>query len=495
MKYILFVIAVLSISACFLQPKGDVAELTISLQGAEGARVLGDEVDGLRLYLVNQNGAYYRFSDGRLYYQASEGETAAGTVTVEVPAGDWMVALELGEFVGEALLPRDYGISELTTIAPGVDNDVAINTEDSPFIWSEELIGSAFNGIVAFGTSGDRIYASTADKLYAGSSVTTLAEMSPAFNYSSYPVNSISKGTFFDTDPVKILEGPAQSELWVNTEEGIVPYRDGDFIYDFQNTRFSVLSSGGYFNPQVDAALPADIDPSDVTIFYKTESAFGGMNVAYDIDETSIPDYEDWTWNVNDNFDETFAGELVYEFFIHDGATYLATKLGTLKLDNDLVSTGGGDFLAEADEISISDEDGGEYDVIPIRGVSYVPDDGILLATDAGVFTATLTSTDSVISSLQLIGETEGKSFTTTAVSSDGSYAAAASATGVFLFKKAGSSFAAKDFPVYTGVPGGISSLTFIEDSGILVIAGEGGEESLSPDGGIAQIDVGALNW
>ncbi len=476
--------AAVMFAGCNLRPESGGAVLSLSLDQAGISRTIGEDVDTVRLYLVNENGAYYTFSEGVLYYESA----VPGTIEVEVPAGSWTVALELGKQLSNgALLPTDYGVSTLTEISPGVDNNVAITTADTPFAWSEALAGAAFNGVV---TIDSGIYVSTSSKLYEGTGTADLEEISPVFNYSEYAIESISQGTFFN--PTDLLND-SRSELWVNTDKGIVPLWPGGFNYSFQNTQFPVVKSGGYFEAQVDA----DNSPSNLTIFYKTPSAFGGLNVENTIDNNDIGsiDPSTWAWNNNDDFTSSFTGELVYEFFIHGGYTYFATKIGTFRMDNAVTGTGGSDFFTSAQEISIAGTEAGS--AIPIYGLdllSTAPSDTVILATQSGVFTATLTGDDSVISDLQLIPGTAGKTFTQTAASdASGTYAAAVSTTGLFIFKKEGSGYIAKEFPVYTGLPGAITAVEFKEDSHVLVAAGESGV--LSPDGGIVQIDAAALSW
>ncbi len=479
--------AAVMFAGCNLRPESGGAVLSLSLDQAGISRTIGEDVDTARLYLVNENGAYYTFSEGVLYYESA----VPGTIEVEVPAGSWTVALELGKQLSNgALLPTDYGVSTLTEISPGVDNNVAITTADTPFAWSEALAGAAFNGVV---TIDSGIYVSTSSKLYEGTGTADLAEISPVFNYSEYAIESISQGTFFDTAGNPLTD--QRNELWVNTDKGIVPLWPDGFNYSFQNTQFPVVKSGGYFEAGVDSIVPAEVEASDLTIFYKTGSAFGGLDVGLDTETRTVPDPSTWAWNNNDDFTSSFTGELVYEFFIHGGYTYFATKIGTFRMDNAVTGTGGSDFFTSAQEISIAGTEAGS--AIPIYGLdllSTAPSDTVILATQSGVFTATLTGDDSVISELQLIPGTEGKTFTQTAASdASGTYAAAVSTTGLFIFKKEGSGYIAKEFPVYTGLPGAITAVEFKEDSHVLVAAGESGV--LSPDGGIVQIDAAALSW
>ncbi len=475
----------LALGGCLWQPEGNMAELTISLENIPGARAIGADVNGLRLFLINENGEYYEFSEGKLYYAATAAETAARSVTVEVPAGNWVVAIELGKVVGSALLPMDYAVSPLTTIAPGVENSIGLASADTPFVWSGDFLGGAFNGVVTFGTTGDTIYASTPSAVYSGNSVATLTELVPGFDFNTYTINSISEGTFFDTGNNPLTD--SRSELWVNTVKGILPYQNGSLVTGFQTTQFPVFASGGNFEEWVDAD-----DPSDVTLFYETSSAFGGHNVSYDIPNTQVPDPSTWTWNVNSNFEGVFNGGLVYDFFIYGGYTYLATKLGCLRLANNFIAAGGGSLLSEAQEIVIGSGEANE--VIPVYTVEYLSPGKILLGTGAGVFIATLTSAETVITDLRIIGGTENLQFTKTAATEGGAYAAAVSNTGIVLFKRIGDSYTAKIYPTYTGLPGGINAIEFIEGSSVLIIAGSGGS-SLSPDGGIVQINLASLTW
>ena len=481
-------LVVSAFTGCKMEAGSEEAVLSIQLQAAGGSRAVGDNVDTARLYLISKNGAYYEFKEDTLYYE----ETVPGSIEVEVPAGSWTVALELGKgLTNGALLPTDYGVSPLIYITPGPSpNSVVITTGDTPFTWWEAQTGTDFNGVV---TIGSDIYASTGSKLYEGTTVTDLAEISPAFNYSGYSIESISKGTYFNiSNPLEDY----RNELWVNTNKGIVPLWANGFKYDFQNTQFPVVKSGGYFDP---ADIP-NSDPSDLTLFYKTESSFGGLDITPDFDTQDIPEPSTWTWSNNDDFAGSFTGELVYEFFIHGGYTYFATKIGTFRMDNSVTATGGGDFITLANEISIAGEEAGS--AIPIYGLNLLSGDPdadtpegstIMMATESGVFTATLTGDDTVITDLKLIPGTAGKSFTKTAVSDEsGTYAAAASSTGLFLFKKTASDYTAKEFPVYAGLPGSISAVEFKENSHVLVIGGK--EGILSPDGGIVQIDADSSN-
>lgn len=471
---------------CNLHTGGETATLTVSLDRTAGSRVIGADVDTVRLYLIHENGAFYQFPPDEAIYKEF---AVTETVQVEVPAGNWKAALELGEKLSSgALYPINFGVSGLTAIAPGVENTVAITGENTPFVWSEAEAGTDFNGAVTIDDGVDSfVYASSGSKLYSGSGVTALSEISPAFNYAEYAINSISEGTYFKDGSAS--SDPPDYELWVNTDRGIVPFRDGVFQYGFQTSEFPVLKSGGYFEEQ-----EAPDIPSRLTIFYKTPTAFGGLDVSntYGNDDiNSLPDPSTWTWNNNSDFEGTLTGELIYEFFIHDGATYFASKLGAFRMDNSVTANGGGDFIGLAQKIEIAGEEA--ESAIPIFGLEYLPTGKILLATESGVFAATLTSDASVFTDLAIIPGTSGTQFTKTAVSYDGSYAAAVSSTGVFIFKKSGDSFVYKDYPVYTGLPGSISAIEFMEGSSVLIVAGKSG--LLSPDGGIAQVDAASLPW
>ncbi|MEW5817103.1 MAG: hypothetical protein AB1798_17125, partial [Spirochaetota bacterium] len=431
---ILVVSAVLVITACYWNPVSKTGDLTLRFDSGFLSRSISTDADTAWVYLKSESGSFLQFSDTGQYY--FEGSTASTLEIPNIPAGKWNVLLALGNKTTGAFIPSDYGESGFIMISPGVKNNAAVVSSKSPLLWSTALAGSNVTGAVTFGSS---IFASTGANLYSGSSITNMAELAPLSGYTIY---SISEGLFFGTSA-----GSTNPELWINTDKGIIPYRSSTYLTNFQKTQFLVRQSGARFS-----ATPEN----QITIFFKTEKGFGGLNVK----ETNKDETTPWEWKKYDEFAQNFTGDMVYDFVIHGDFGYFATKLGAFRLNKDKVETGGSeDFFADADFFKITI--GG--DEIPIYGIKYQTSDTLIITTGKGVFKAAIDAGATVISNATRISGTEGLPFTLAAVSDNGAYAAALSEYGLYLIKWEGDTYKVKTVPFYAGLPGRVTALIWMD--------------------------------
>lgn len=437
-----------ALAGCYFVPEGETGSITVDLGSAAGSRSLSEDADAARVYLLSDNGAVFDFGGGALY---AEG-TIGGEITVEnVPAEKWNVLVTAGKTVDGIFIPTNYGETGMVEVTPGVNNPHTITMQPVPFDWAENLAGEALSGVVTFGTD---IYASSSG-LYSGTGMDNMS----AFSFpAGYTINSISEGQWFG----------GTSELWVNTDKGIVPYRSG-WVENFQSAAdpaFGVWKSGSYY----------DAGAADVTVFFRSNNGFGGVNIP--TAGTPVADYD---WENYTDFDEALTGELIYDFFLQGDSTYFASALGAFRLSSDIVENPDGDFFAEADFFEVVQGEGDEAETLPVNGVGYLPvglEDQIVMATDGGVFFANLDDLSGETLTVTGITETLGEAFSKVAVTGNAAEAraAAVTATRLYLLKfTAGPpvSIEVKSYGFHAGYPGGVEMLQWTDDNRLL-IAGSG---------------------
>jgi len=440
----------------------------MDLGSLRDAKTIDPAADTVRIYMQQESsGSYFAFDGTSLYIQEAIPAAADGsrTLTIEgIPAGNWLLIVAAGKAVEDTggFYPLNYGV-ETTNIAADTDNPLTMTlSTEPPFEIATELVGKEITGAVEF---NGNVYTFDAEneKLYFGPDESNLTEVSGfSTALSGYTVYSIDKGyTAIGADAV-----------WINTDKGIVSYSIGGFETNFQTTEFPVKESGGVYDTS-----------SNLYVYYRLPNGFGGAD--YD----SIAP-EDTIWYKYDQFDEYFTGNFIRQFFVHeltaDSNTYayFATSLGAFRVNSTNIDTQIDNFIVEADFFTVSA--GGES--VPIRGLAYRDADQMVLATDSGVFIGNLAAADSVITGVQRIANTEGITFTRVAVSDNGTYLVALDKNAkLYVFKDLGSSFEMKEFPFYTGFPGGVSQMMFLPTSNILYISGEGQDFA---SGGFAKINV-----
>ncbi|MFW5768459.1 MAG: hypothetical protein ACOCYA_00245, partial [Spirochaetota bacterium] len=242
------------------------------------------------------------------------------------------------------------------------------------------------------------------------------------------------------------------------------------FDTNFQTTEFPVKESGGLH------------DGSLLYVYYRLPNGFGG---------TEYPAVEAPDWYYYNEFDEYFTGNFVRQFFVADlgGVTYayFATSLGAFRINStDLTSGVITNFVKDAEFFSIADSS--------IYGLAYKDLNDIVLATESGIFVGNLDATN-VISGVQRIANTEGINFTRVAVSDNGTYIVALDENAkLYVFKEyIANTYEMKEFPFYTGFPGGVSQMMFLPSSNIFYISGEGQDFA---SGGFAKINVETqIDW
>lgn len=460
-------IALLLLAGCFWSPGEGTGSITMDLGSLRDAKTIDPAADTVRIYMQQESsGSYFAFEGTSLYIQEAIPAAADGsrTLTIEgIPAGNWLLIVAAGKAVEDTggFYPLNYGV-ETTNIAADTDNPLTMTlSTEPPFEIATELVGKEITGAVEF---NGNVYTFDAEneKLYFGPDESNMTEVSGfSTALSGYTVYSIDKGyTAVGADAV-----------WINTDKGIVSYSIGGFEPNFQTTEFPVKESGGHH------------DGTNLYVYYRLPNGFGGAD--YD----SITP-ADTIWYKYDDFDEYFTGNFVRQFFVYEAPpetfAYFATSLGAFRIESDKLNEMVEDFVVNA----VFFEASFDNEFAAVHGLAFKAPDKMVLATENGIGVGTLSSTTDVVTDLQRIAGTAGITFTRVAVSDNGTYLVALDKNAkLYVFKDLGSSFEMKEFPFYTGFPGGVSQMTFLPapSSSILYISGEGQDFA---SGGFAKINV-----
>ncbi|GEM_PF-6052388 len=424
-----------------------------------------------RVYLI-ANGEIYPIGDGTDYVETSLSGTSATEVEIpDVPVGpQYQVTISIGDkptVDADFLEVTEYGASDPFSITPGGTTDVSLTPTASPF--SLYLGGTELKGVI-YNTADSTLYVVSGTRLYMGASVSGMdtGTLLPT----GYSANSISLGTFFGGAAPK-------DEPWIDTNMGILPYRNGAFQEDFfsgtisSGTKPSILQSGGvWVNSNV-----------DLTVFYQRDGGLGGTYIASD--NASTP--SNWNW-LDIDLSDVLTGRPILDFFVTANYAYFATKLGAFRLDTKMIqdysvnTSNVPDLMSYADFFKVTDSNGNE---IPIISLGYDNGTKIVMGTEAGAYMAELdeASADTPLKAgtISLLEGTGDYEITRVSVSPDGAYIALFSEKDLFVYRQSTGTIV--KLPFYSGLPGEITGAAWMPDNKTLVITGEDGMVSVDVTG------------
>ena len=422
--------------SCTLEPEagsGSGGNLFLTLAG----QAKGPE-ETARIYLITADddlvpiGADTDYRDVNI----AEGQT---TVTISgLPVGpEYQVFFALGEQETGYFSVSRYAVSAAFELSPGDNVSVPkLTLLSNPVNNSDQIMGKNLKGVVVDG--GGDIFSPSASTLYKGDAIDTMT--TTYVIPSGHSANSISIGANI---------GGAGSEVWVNTNRGILPYNGGagfdeDFSVDLGVV--SILDSGAYNNG-------ADF------LFFQRDGGLGGIEV------TTTPPAGTW---INVDISDVITGQPIKDLVVKDtGATsvaYFASKLGTFSLNSSIFTDGSDDFLDAqySNFIEVGPNNA------PVIAMAYDDVAGkFILGTEEGVWTSTDPSAGST-----LVSGTRSKRFTLVAVATTGRWAAL---SDHWLYIDG----ADDPYPFHAGFPGTITGMAW-QNANSLVIAGTEGLVELS---------------
>ncbi len=416
----------------------------------------------------------YLFADDKLLSlngtsTFKELELTGSTTTVEltnIPTGPtYYVAVSIGTKESNYFEVKWWGKSETFKVIAGGSISPSITLLSSNFVMN--LKGENLKGVVVNETDSN-IYTPTAYGLYYGAVPSTLNYK--AFSFAQ--INSISIGKFLDTDNIPV------SEPWLNTDKGIVPFRDGSFVTDFSQNMSSksILSSGG-----------VEATENSIAVFYQRSGGLGGVY----IDSTNKNDPATWKW-LDIDLSQYVSGQPILDYYNTQNYAYFASKLGAFRLSSDLISNYNGsevpNFMDEAvffDKVNI----GNQNSILSLSGYSNGTSQYLVMGTKKGAYIGQLDETsDAIIANGTLNGPLEGtENYQINKISvvsnpsvSGAYYIAMLSERDLFIYNSVTQK--TTYYPFYSGLPGELTGFAWFNDNGTLklLISGTEGLASLS---------------
>lgn len=481
LRYTVLIVFVFLIFSCYWTPSGEDGALKLEFESSFVSKgtAPGTETDA-RVYLLSSNYTLHTFESGKVYYEADI--TGKEPIIIEkIPAEEWTILLALGEATGGVFETVRYGSSSPTQINPGgVDNPTTISValKNSPVTPAISLFGKDFNAVVSIDSA---VYASTGSTIYSGDTVGTLSVLSANLP-GGRSINSLSVGKWFGSSTFS-------RELWVNTTQGILPYRGGQFVTNFYDAEVSVRDSLALYT-----AADPNITTSEASlaIFYKRQQGVGGTFIEEDVKN----DPTQWSWTDVKELEGTLAPnqQLVLDFEVVGDYGFFASPLGAFQMKKDVFESGAGSNLSSVLADGVFFEIAGEGGKpVKILSLAYDENTGIFyIGTESGVYRSTLNSEFVPQNPIRISG-TEDFGFTKIVVND--SYAAFVSEYDVFLQRKSDSLL--KKLPFYAGLPGRLTSLAWKGGSNVLLVSGSGldenGDDSLFGSGGLVSIDMNGI--
>ncbi|MCK4516802.1 MAG: hypothetical protein KAU31_16185 [Spirochaetaceae bacterium] len=409
-----------------------------------------------RIYLLNET-SLVEIGDATPYKEvpilAVENEVSIGPV----PSGPgYQVILVLGDPVGDAdiFVPEQYAVSEPFAVIAGQATPVDLVPVTSPFrhesgVFGENLVGITFVG-GSFYTASAGDAGSEAFQLNAGLAVTATA---------SLPVDetatSIGIGALFGVPDVP----------WINTDKGIIPYDGGtlelDFDADYPSDFPPVLDSGAF------------LSGGELYGWFQVEGGLGGV---YD---DLAPGDKQWLTDIDLS---TFISgqpisDLAVDFSVGGGEGYFASKLGAFALPEEILTDSTINtvpkILDEASffEVLIDGEKAAITELALIGSELY-------LGTNKGVVGVDIADLglDSIPTS-DVVTESLGRTVRDMAMGA--TYHAILTDHFLIVSSTAGAPYTL--LPIYAGIVTAPTGL-FLDDSGVVLIAGETGIASVDID-------------
>lgn len=453
---VLLLLIGLVLTGCYVAP-GDG-------EGSIGVQLPDDDPDGstqdpdlegqtARIYLLQGDTLVDLTENVFVDIDLVEGNRA---VTVgPVPAGNgYQVILLLGETDEEVFYPARFAVSEVFTVISGESNEITpLVTEPNDMLAvAPDLIGEDLVGITA---TPDGVFTATTDTLFVGDANLNFDDGSDVAG--DQLVNSLSVGWFFDGSAFA-------QEPWLNTTEGILPYRGAAFDADFSANlaQTSVLSSGSF-----GIGLGAD---RNLYAFFQIDGGLGGLWVTNDNRGTPAA----WEWLDEVDLSDLVTGQPVHDFVVDfdNEAVYFATKLGAFRLTTEVLTEGDSatvqDVLDEADFFVVT-VDGTEVDVTDLALVG----DSLYLATGKGVIKGTVVAGDEVVD----VGDGEAVIPATAnrevlAMAFGGGYGAILTNNFIIVTDNQADY---KLIPIYAGTGGTPSDIFLDSINGIVLVSGSNG--------------------
>ncbi|TFG63327.1 MAG: hypothetical protein E4H36_05905 [Spirochaetales bacterium] len=439
---------VLLLGSCYMAPVGggDVIVPTeipdVNGDGVpDGTVTASNGTTIVRVYLKSAENSLLQMNSGLMYEEAVAGES----VTVRnVPSGDWDVLLAYGEAFEGSFIPKRYGSSGLTFIAPGIENPVTITLDDTAAVIAEQLAGANISGVVSLGAD---IYVSAGQTVYKGAAAAGLVEDKVL---ASVALHSINKGLSFTGVP----------EVWLNTSTGIQNYGGAELLA----APSSVLTS---------AAL---LSGTDLLGFYQSTQGFAGAVL-------TLPGTA-FTWHAVENLDTVLKADLVTGFTLTSDYFYCITPFGAMIIAKSVYKD-----IKEGDTLDVfvsgkffSINEGGEK--LPILSLAYESENGTMyLGTAKGAYKTAIGADGLPSGDPVIVAGTE--KFIVSKIAANSTWAAFVTPLGVQLLDRAADSL--YELPFYAGVPGAVTDLVWKDSSNVLLIAGS---NSALSSGGFITVDM-----
>lgn len=488
-------LALLGVVSCNLNPFSEAqqesASFTIDLGALRSLSFEGKgftEVEVARIYLM-AGASYLQFdsysSDPNdpppVFAEKVSSIDVTDNITIErlYPGDQYRILLSLSETASTdpVFLTDFYGnsVEVFSIVASEEPVDQEIEVQASPFS-PGSVMGSPVSSIAVIGGT---IYVHSGDTIYYGSAPGT--PDGTITMPSGYSIYSISQGT---------NESSKNPELWINTNKGIVPYRDKDLITTFSE---ALLRDHG-----TDGKLPIHFSgtytmESAMIVFYLSPDEGEGAGLGGVIAENDDP--TSWSWfDISQVTDEPgfealgdyLKGEVIYDFVATEKFGYFVTIInafGVSETIKDDIATI--DFTEITfDQISglanfISVKEGGES--LSIYTVAQEKDK-LYLGTNKGVWINTIDpETGELIGKPNKIENTDGYEIKkmVSAVDDTGNiYVAAITDSDLLIVKN---DAIHQSYSFHTGLPGLPGELnSIIWDGGSLYIGGKQGFVALS---------------
>ena len=420
-------IAFLLPCSCFFSGVEDTGsiELVFNSTDTKSLKAAGDFYYA-RVWLLSENNIF-SLGDNEYIEVQLESDNNVDLTIENIPAGvtyTLLLATGTASTLDDPLFETiKYGKTEIT-VAAGVNNAVSLTMLDTPFTIQNTLLGKDMSGAAI--VDGSTLYASEGNYIYKFEGLPAITDdTDPVRIPEDYNgiVNSLSAGISFAGTAV----------LWLNTDNGILPYDGSVFNVDFSANhegKISILQSG-----------IIDIEIGDDILFFQIDGGLGGVS----IDKMSPTNW------VDIDLSDIITGQPVHDFIVIDEYGYFATKLGAFRMDDGLISGyDGGETPDYMDYCNFFEIDEGE---IPILSIASGSSTRILMATEEGLWYAPLTGTVDVIGQPVRVDGTEGSRFTDIEGSPDGSYAAAVSSSILLLLKADGESYKTTSLYFHSGLP------------------------------------------
>ncbi len=460
-------ILTLLISGCYMTDTSGNGKISITftalssqLSGAKTTKGSEETVYTARVYL---------FADGKLFLLGTTSDfkelTLTGTTTVEltdIPTGPtYYIAVSVGTKGDSYFETRWWGKSQNFKVVAGGTVSPSITLLSSNFTMN--LKGKNLKGIVV---NGADIYTSTSGVLYYGTSPSTL--ISKDFNTAQ--INSISIGKFLDASNTPV------SEPWLNTDSGIVPFRNGSFITNFSQAlgSKSILTSGA-----------VEATTTSVAVFYERAGGLGGVY----IDSTNKNDPASWEW-LDIDLSQYVSGQPILDYYNTQNYAYFASKLGAFRLSSDLIYNYNGtdipNFMDEAvffDKVNIGENNS----ILSLSGYSNGTNKYLVMGTKKGAYIGELDeASNDIILSGTLKGPLEGTedyqinkiSVTPNPSASGEYYVAMLSERDLFIYNSVTDK--TTYYPFYSGLPGELTGFAWFNDNGTLKLLVSGTEGLVS---------------